>query len=127
MHTSSALKEVTYEKEGVNSQPRTAKKAILAEFLESLERLDTLDLDVDFAFINDFNDHDLLNTFAKGKNNAGIFTADSKDSYLCSEITHQWQEDLIWKVAGFRKKQNAGFTRLGRQAAGFFRRSKLNA
>lgn len=86
------------------ASPVRQKESILAEFLESLERLDTSGLTVDFAFIDDHNDHDLLNKFAEGKGNVRIFASHADDAYLCDETTHHWREDLIWKVAAFKNK-----------------------
>jgi len=75
---------------------------ILSEFLASLIRLETSQVELDFIFIDDHNDHTLLSRFALGQPNVRIFPGDSKADYLCDESTHHWQEDLIWKVARYK-------------------------
>lgn len=84
------------------ASPVRQKEVILAEFLESLERLESTNLVLDFAFIDDNNDHDLLTNFSRGKENVHIFPTKSEDCYICDESTHYWREDLIWKVAEFK-------------------------
>ncbi|NPV73033.1 MAG: glycosyltransferase [Pelotomaculum sp.] len=86
------------------ASPVRQKEAILREFLESLEMLDTSGLELDFAFIDDNNGHDLLAAFAWRKGNVRVFPAKSGDSYLCDETTHYWREELIWKVAAFKNQ-----------------------
>lgn len=86
------------------ASPVRQKEVVLAEFLESLEMLDTSGLRLDFAFIDDNNGHDLLDAFARGKGNVRVFPAESGDTYLCDETTHYWREDLIWKVAAFKNR-----------------------
>ncbi|MCL6559172.1 MAG: glycosyltransferase [Firmicutes bacterium] len=86
------------------ASPVRQKESILAEFLESLGMLDTTGLELDFAFIDDNNGHDLLAAFALGKSNVRVFPFESGDSYLCDETTHYWREELIWKVAAFKNK-----------------------
>lgn len=86
------------------ASPVRQKKKILKEFLESLTLLDTTELELDFAFIDDNNEHNLLTDFARDKDNVRVFPGKSRDSYLCNEETHYWQEDLIWKVAAFKNR-----------------------
>jgi hypothetical protein len=86
------------------ASPVKQKRVILAEFLESLEFLDTTGLALDFAFTDDDNDHDLLTEFSQNKSNVRIFPGRGGDSYVCDEMTHHWQEDLIWKVAAYKNK-----------------------
>lgn len=95
------------------ASPVRQKASILREFLESLELLDTTGLQLDFAFVDDNNHrHDLLAGFARGKNNVRIFPGKSDDAYLCDETTHFWQENLVWKVAGYKNR----FIHLAREA-----------
>nr|WP_066633818.1 glycosyltransferase family 2 protein [Desulfolucanica intricata] len=84
--------------------PVRQKKVILAEFLESLELLDTTGLKLDIVFIDDNNEDDLLAAFAQKKDNVRILPAKSPDTYICDERTHHWQEELIWKVAEFKNR-----------------------
>jgi len=60
------------------ASPVRQKEAILKEFLESLEILDTSGLELDFAFIDDNNGHDLLAAFARGKRNVRVFPGGSR-------------------------------------------------
>ncbi len=86
------------------ASPVRQKKAILEQFLESLEKLDSTGLKLDFAFIDDNNEHDLLDAFSRGRDNTRVFRAGPEDSYLCDETTHHWREELIWKVAAFKDR-----------------------
>lgn len=90
------------------ASPVRQKPAILAEFLRSLEQLETTGLQVDFAFIDD-NDQkeacDLLQRFAAGKKNVIILSGGGPYlPYSCDETTHRWREELIWRVAGFKNR-----------------------
>lgn len=53
--------------------PVKQTELILSQFLESLEFLHSQDLELDFAFIDDQNDHDLLTRFAQKKKNTRLF------------------------------------------------------
>lgn len=86
------------------ASPVKQKKVILKEFLESLEKLDKSGLQMDFVFIDDNNDHSLLDNFARQKDNVRIIKVKSLDKYICDEQTHYWHEELIWKVAAFKNK-----------------------
>ncbi|SHE28716.1 glycosyltransferase [Desulforamulus putei] len=86
------------------ASPVKQKEVILKEFLESLEKLDKSGLQMDFVFIDDNNEHSLLDHFARGKNNVRIIKIKSADQYVCNEQTHYWHEELIWKVAAFKNK-----------------------
>ncbi len=55
------------------ASPVKQTEMILSQFLESLEFLNSKDLELDFAFIDDGNDHNLLTHFAQGKTNTRIF------------------------------------------------------
>ncbi len=81
------------------------KPAILKEFLVSLTELDRTGLKVDCFFI-DNNDHDesvkiLIDFIMPG---AMIFRGCDRPSeaYHCSEETHYWNDQLIWKVAAYK-------------------------
>ncbi|CEJ06096.1 Glycosyl transferase, group 2 protein [Acididesulfobacillus acetoxydans] len=60
------------------ASPVKQKERILAEFLESVENLDTQDCQLEFAFIDDGNSHDLLTRFA-GRNKATRLFRPGKD------------------------------------------------
>ncbi|MGE5404059.1 MAG: glycosyl transferase, partial [Candidatus Saccharibacteria bacterium] len=81
------------------------KPAILKEFLDSLAELDYSDTSVDFLFVDNNDDPDsswLLQTFAVP--GSTTFHAQDKPqaAYECSEHTHHWNDQLIWKVAGYK-------------------------
>jgi len=86
------------------ASPVRQKEKILAEFLESLLRLDTSGVELNFAFIDDNNEHNLLASFSRRVKNVRVLPGDKKDLYLCDEMKHHWREELIWKVAGFKNK-----------------------
>ncbi len=88
----------------LTASPVRQKEAVLREFLESLQLLDTSGLELDFAFIDDNNRHNLLGAFSKKMKNVRIIPGVTADNYLCDETTHHWQENLIWKVAGYKDK-----------------------
>lgn len=94
------------------ASPVKQSKSILAEFLDSLLQLDTAGLDLDFAFIDDDNDHDLLFSLARSNRNVRVFpgnsiyvpkeSTDADKGYLCDENTHHWKQNLINKVAAYK-------------------------
>ncbi|GAB6171934.1 hypothetical protein JCM15765_14120 [Paradesulfitobacterium aromaticivorans] len=84
------------------ASPVRQKESILAEFFQSLELLDTSGLTLDFAFIDDNNEHDLLLKFSSNKENARIFPGNPENPYYCNETRHYWQEGLMWKVAAYK-------------------------
>lgn len=84
------------------ASPVKQKERILAEFLDSLARLEVSQVELDFVFIDDPNDHTLLARFALERPNVRILPGDTKGDYHCDESTHYWQEDLIWKVARYK-------------------------
>lgn len=86
------------------ASPVRQRENILKEFLESLEKLDTAGVDLAFAFIDDNNQHKLLRQFQQRIGNVRVFQEKSQDNYHCDEKTHYWQEELIWKVAGFKNR-----------------------
>ncbi len=84
------------------ASPVKQQEGILSEFLDSLIRLDKSQVDLDFVFIDDHNDHILLSRFALEQPNVRILPGDTKHEYLCDESTHYWREELIWKVARYK-------------------------
>lgn len=85
------------------ASPVRRSPTILKEFLWSLEHLETTGFHVEYAFVDD-NDsgNNLLQEFALSKKNVRVFPGESRDLYHCSEETHYWREDLIWKVARYK-------------------------
>ncbi|MEG6511284.1 glycosyltransferase [Desulforamulus ruminis] len=86
------------------ASPVKQKEAILKEFLESLGNLHQENLLVDFVFIDDQNDHHLLEAFRLANPAVRIIKAESNNPYLRDEKTHHWREELIWRVADFKNK-----------------------
>ena len=86
------------------ASPVKQQERVLSESLDSLARLEVTQLELDIAFIDDHNDHGLLNRFALGKPNVRIFPGNEEGDYLCDESTHYWREDLIWKVARYKDR-----------------------
>ncbi|MFZ5647341.1 MAG: glycosyltransferase [Bacillota bacterium] len=87
------------------ASPVKQKTEILKEFLWSLEQLDKKGLTVNYAFIDDNEGGSvLLREFASGRDNVTVLPGNSPDPYICTENTHHWQENLIWKVAGYKDR-----------------------
>jgi len=82
------------------------KEAILAEFLQSLASLDTENLEIHYAFIDDHeNGSRLLKEFVdKNKPNARLFAGGEGGVYVCDEHTHYWRRDIVWKVARYKER-----------------------
>jgi len=87
------------------ASPVRQKPTILREFLWSLEHLETTGLTVTYAFFDDHDwQSDLLQQFARGKDNVRILRGDGRGVYHCDENTHHWREELIWKVARYKNR-----------------------
>jgi len=86
--------------------PIRQKPKILKEFLKSLDTLEKNTFTLDYFFIDD-NDIEeskqLLKGFSeKKKSNIQILSRNDDSKYVCDENTHHWNENLIWKVAGYK-------------------------
>lgn len=84
------------------ASPVRQKEQVLVQFLQSLKLLDTTGVELDFAFVDDNNEHDLLSRFSDQKTNVRIFPGRIEDSYVCDEQAHYWRESLIWKIAEYK-------------------------
>lgn len=87
--------------------PVRQKPAVLKRFLDSLHRLDTTGIEVDFLFVDDNTDEmssRLLREFVPASGHAEIIhpSAADQDDYLCDDYSHHWKEHLIWKVAAIK-------------------------
>jgi len=83
------------------------KPAILAEFLKSLADLVSINLAIDFMFVDDNEleeSKNLLNNFNCNEAKVYIISGEKFDQYLCDENNHQWKEILIWKVAKYKDR-----------------------
>lgn len=89
----------------VIGSPVKQKEAILEQFLQSLDNLDYQGLTIDYIFIDDNETpSSLLYDFAAKHNNTLVIQGDSQLEYHCTEETHCWQENLIWKVAAYKDR-----------------------
>lgn len=86
------------------ASPVRQKENVLVQFLQSLNLLDRTDVELDFAFVDDQNEHDLLNRFSTERTNVRIFPGSPEDSYVCDEAAHYWKENLIWKIADYKDR-----------------------
>jgi hypothetical protein len=85
--------------------PIRQKPQILKEFLHSLSELNKENLDVDYFFIDD-NDieksREILDEFSTKENNVIIKRVKFDDKFICDDDNHNWEENLVWKVASFK-------------------------
>ncbi|WP_163144142.1 CDP-glycerol glycerophosphotransferase family protein [Bacillus sp. 22-7] len=87
--------------------PIHQKPQILEIFLNSLKRLNNIDMEIHYLFIDDNIDKkstELLKRFAYEPKNIKIINGDKEDSYFTNEQTHYWNDTLVWKVANFKNK-----------------------
>ena len=85
--------------------PIHQKPQILKEFLQSLKQLNKDNLNVDYFFIDDNNveeSSELLREFQVKEQGVFILKSQYEDVYSCDSNTHNWKENLIWKVANFK-------------------------
>lgn len=102
--------------------PIRQKPEILLEFLTSLQSshraANTQNITIDYYFIDDnddthsselltaFSEHNIgslfLNRRSGGRTIIMKNVNSDKDQYLIDDLTHYWNDDLIWKVAGFK-------------------------
>ncbi len=78
---------------------------ILALFLESLERLEQAQVSLSYFFIDDNEEPEssrLLSQFGSARERVVIRRSDGQPPYIRNEITHYWNEELIWKVADYK-------------------------
>lgn len=79
--------------------------SILKEFLLSLANLDIDGLQADFLFIDDNTEsqsRDLLKNFGRENCRVDIIEMSNSLEYIRTEVTHIWNDTLIWKVAAHR-------------------------
>lgn len=87
------------------ASPVHQKPLILKYFLNSLTKLNIVDLDIHFLFIDDNVQNEsslLLEEFSQKVENVLIHKSDLVDHYERNDLTHLWNEHLIWKVANFK-------------------------
>lgn len=84
---------------------------ILKEFLESLDNLNKNTYKLSFCFVDDNDDpvsKKMLEKFSENHSQECILLSPeipvSSSNYIRTESTHQWTEELIWKVAAFKDR-----------------------
>lgn len=85
--------------------PIRQKAEILSNYLWGIKRLKLDVIDADFYFIDDNLEQEssqLIARFMEEYPNTFLVKTVDDKPYLCNENTHIWQEELIWKVAGFK-------------------------
>lgn len=100
----SSLKEEATLKRVLLASPVKQKKEILLEFLDSIDGLNVEGISLNLLFIDDNNDHNVLLEYRDRKDNVSILSSTHTGTYICDEITHRWQENLVWKVAAFKNQ-----------------------
>jgi len=94
------------------ASPVKQKTPILKEFLQCLRELKRTGLVIEYAFVDDSGAKcDLLHTFAAENPAVHILRGNGQGEYICNEHTHHWQENLMWKVAGYKDE----FIRMARE------------
>ena len=87
--------------------PIHQRPMILTEFLQSLKDIEQETIEVDYIFIDDNEIEEstqLLAKFKQDVNHVIIVESDYIDQYNCNDETHEWNEQLIWKVAHFKNR-----------------------
>ena len=86
--------------------PIRQKPEILTQFLISLRELSSNpSICIDYFFIDDnrqAESSEMLDRFAQNHTNTILRKINDDTPYICREDTHIWEENLIWKVAGFK-------------------------
>ena len=99
---------MTTKKRILLGSPIRQKPAILHEFLESLKRLEKSSYDLDYFFVDDNDDpasSELLKKFYTHFEGHVLISPANRQharSFLCTEITHFWDYELIRRVASFK-------------------------
>lgn len=95
----------TNKKRVLIGSPIHQKPEILNKFLTSLLRLHKGSFECSYFFINDNIDlrsNELLNEFVRIVPQVFVEYSQNRDEYVRNEMTHYWNEHLIWKVARFK-------------------------
>ena len=96
---------LSVKKKVLIASPIRQNPEILRCFLKSLKRLNREGLSFYYYFINDNQDKKstlLLKDFQKEMQEVIIKDIDSEEEYLKNQMTHYWNESLVWKVAQFK-------------------------
>lgn len=85
--------------------PVCQKAPILREFNESLMNIKRYGFKIDFLFVDDntaIESKNILKDFHQAGSSVKIVESKRNDKYICTEKSHNWNNYLIWKVAGFK-------------------------
>ncbi|MEN6462997.1 MAG: hypothetical protein ABFC94_16720 [Syntrophomonas sp.] len=85
--------------------PIRQKTEILSNYLWSIKNLSLGAIDAHYFFIDDNLEEEssqLIAHFVADNPNTFLSRAQDDRPYNCTESTHIWEEELIWKVAGFK-------------------------
>ena len=87
--------------------PIHQKPEILELFLQSLQRINKENFTLSYLFIDD-NVNEISSNYLKEfqQNNADVTILKSAyhDFYVTNDHTHQWTNNLVWKVANFKNE-----------------------
>lgn len=86
------------------ASPVRQSSEVLQLFLKSIERLDTEGMVVDFLFVDDNTEtsEDLISFRIRNPNTLIWSNKDKRPSYPRTETTHEWSDDLVWRVAAMK-------------------------
>ncbi|MHA0858293.1 glycosyltransferase family 2 protein [Paenibacillus sp. CMAA1364] len=87
--------------------PIHQKPAILQQFLNALLQLNQHHIELHYYFIDDNIDPDsslILQQFCLKSERTLLQPSGHSDEYLRDDTTHQWNNNLIWKVANFKNR-----------------------
>lgn len=87
------------------ASPIHQKPVILQQFLQSLNRLQLLDFEYSFAFVDDNEDPqscELLAEFQNQNDQVSLIPSRHEIEYITDERTHYWNESLVWHVAAIK-------------------------
>lgn len=85
--------------------PIYQKPEILAAFLASLKKLKSDTFSIDYMFVDDNVDENsskLLADFEREESEVYIVRGNGKGIYLCNDESHNWDDDLMLKVANYK-------------------------
>lgn len=85
--------------------PVYQKPEILDAFLKSLKNLNRDTISIDYMFVDDNIDEissQLLAEFKREESTVVIIRGNEKGVYLCNDESHQWDDELMMKVANYK-------------------------
>lgn len=85
--------------------PIYQKAEILKVFLESLKKLSRDNVNIDYMFVDDNEDglsSDILSKFNRYDSEVVIIKGNETGVYICNSSSHQWNDNLMLKVANYK-------------------------